>query len=109
MTCADTPFKNENPLTQKEVTLMELPRTNVTSPLLATDSALWFSVYGFGWGYRASSIPVEALRGKLGTANATPGQLMLAFESSRRQLLEAIEHKAWPPSGKRIALAGTYL
>jgi hypothetical protein len=57
---------------------MDQPRTNLTDPLLSTASTLWFSAYGFGWGYCAFALPAACEN--LGAANGTPKQFMLAFE-----------------------------
>ena len=69
---------------------------NFTAPLLSDDSILWFSAYGFGWGYCAFTLPTETVCEKLGAANETPKQLVLAFELGKRRLLQAVEQKASP-------------
>lgn len=84
---------------------MDQPRTALTTPLLSADSTLWFSAYGFGWGYCAFALPAEAVCEKLGAANETPKQLMLAFELGKRRLLQAVEQKALPVTGERITLS----
>lgn len=83
---------------------MAQPRTKLTAPLLLVDSTLWFSAYGFGWGYCAFAIAAETVCEKLGAANETPKQLMLAFELGKRRLLQAVERKALPGTGERITL-----
>lgn len=88
-----------------KVTTMDEPRTNLTPPLLSGDSTLWFSAYGFGWGYCAFAIPAEMVCEKLAAANETPKQLMLAFELGKRRLLQAVEQKALPGTGERITLS----
>ncbi|SOE94902.1 hypothetical protein SAMN05414139_07746 [Burkholderia sp. D7] len=55
---------------------MDQPRTKLTAPLLSDDSILWFSAYGFGWGYCAFALPTETVCEKLGAANETPKQLV---------------------------------
>ncbi|MFL9937043.1 hypothetical protein P0D88_50855 [Paraburkholderia sp. RL18-103-BIB-C] len=64
-----------------------------------------FSAYGFGWGYCAFALPAEAVCEKLGAANETPKQLMLAFELGKRRVLQAVEQKALPSTGERITLS----
>jgi hypothetical protein len=88
---------------------MDQPRTNLTAPLLSVDSTLWFSAYGFGWGYCAFALAAETVCEKLGAANETPKQLMLAFELGKRRLLQAVEQKALPGTGERITLSAADL
>jgi len=59
---------------------MNLPIVQFTAPVLCRDSAIWFSAYGFGWGYRAFAIPYDAMRACLGTEDLTDQQVRLAFE-----------------------------
>ncbi|WP_321964933.1 hypothetical protein [Paraburkholderia sp. J7] len=84
---------------------MEQSRMNLTAPLLSVDSTLWFSAYGFGWGYCAFALPAATVCEKLGAANETPKQLMLAFELGQRRLLQAVEQKALSSIGERITLS----
>lgn len=84
---------------------MKQPRTSLTAPLLSADSTVWFSAYGFGWGYCAFALPAETVCEKLGAANETPKQLMLAFELGKRRLLQVVEQKALPGTGERITLS----
>src|ERR1700675_4708456 len=88
-----------------DVTAVDQPRINLTAPLLSVDSALWFSAYGFGWGYCAFALPAETVCEKLGAANETPKQLMLAFELGKHRLLQTIARKALPGTGERITLS----
>lgn len=87
------------------VIAMDQPGTSLTAPFLSADSAVWFSAYGFGWGYCAFSLDSEVVCEQLGAANETPKQLMLAFELGKRRLLLAVEKKALPGTGKRITLS----
>lgn len=87
---------------------MDQPR-NLTDPFLCGDSTLWFSAYGFGWGYCAFALPAETVCEKLGAANNTPKQLMLAFELGKRRLLQTVEKKALPASGERGMLSAADL
>ena len=41
-------------------------RVVITAPILSRDALVWFSAYGFGWGYRAFALPYEAVRRQLG-------------------------------------------
>ncbi|HEX7913545.1 hypothetical protein A6V36_21600 [Paraburkholderia ginsengiterrae] len=84
---------------------MKQPRTSLTAPLLSADSTVWFSAYGFGWGYCAFALPAETVCEKLGAANESPKQLMLAFELGKRRLLQVVEQKALPGTGERITLS----
>ena len=88
---------------------MNQPLTKLTAPLFSADSTLWFSAYGFGWGYCAFALPAEAVCEKLGAANETPKQLMLAFELGRRRLLQAVAQKALLGTGERIVLSAADL
>ncbi|MFM0632457.1 hypothetical protein [Paraburkholderia xenovorans] len=88
---------------------MDQPCTNLTAPILSADSTMWFSAHGFGWGYCAFALPAKAVCEKLGAANETPKQLMLAFELGKRRLLQAVEQKALPGTGERIALSAAEL
>ncbi|CAB3793193.1 hypothetical protein LMG28614_03669 [Paraburkholderia ultramafica] len=81
----------------------------LTPPLLSADSTLWFSAYGFGWGYCAFALDAETVCEKLGAANETPKQLMLAFELGKRRLLQAIEPKTLPGTGERVTLSAADL
>ncbi|REE07601.1 hypothetical protein B0G71_8136 [Paraburkholderia sp. BL27I4N3] len=93
----------------QEVTAMSQPNTNLTVPLLTVDSTLWFSAYGFGWGYCAFALPAETVCEKLGAANGTAKQLMLAFELGKRKILQVVEQKAIPSTGERITLSAADL
>jgi hypothetical protein len=77
----------------------------LTVPFLCGDSTLWFSAYGFGWGYCAFALPAETVCEKLGAASKTPKQLMLAFELGKRHLLQTIEYRALPATDERLTLS----
>lgn len=89
----------------QEMTAVDQYHTNLTAPFLTVDSTLWFSAYGFGWGYCAFALPAETVCEKLGAANESPKQLMLAFELGKRRLLQTVEQKALPGTGERITLS----
>ena len=62
------------------------------------------SAYGFGWGYCAFSIPIEAIYEYLGAADSSTKQLMLAFELGRKRISKAVEQAKIPETGDRIIL-----
>ncbi|MGF6774065.1 hypothetical protein P3T18_006579 [Paraburkholderia sp. GAS199] len=84
---------------------MDLPTPSLTSPIIRQDGEMWFSAYGFGWGYCAFAVPAEIVCTELGAANQTQNQLMLAFELGRRRLSMAVQDTSIPESGERIALS----
>jgi hypothetical protein len=88
---------------------MDQPGANLTVPILTTDSSVWFSAYGFGWGYCAFALPAEVVCEGRGAANETPKQLVLAFELARHRLLKAAAEKALPSTGERITLSAADL
>ena len=77
----------------------------ITSPLVSSDAAIWFSAYGFGWGYCAFSLPAESVCKYLGAADTSRKQLMLAFELGRKRISKAIEQIGIPDTGDRITLS----
>jgi hypothetical protein len=84
---------------------MDPPGIDLTTPVTDADSTLLFSAYGFGWGYRAFALPAETICEKLGAANESPKQLMLAFELGKRRILLAVGQKALPDNGERSTLS----
>ena len=90
-------------------TTMSQRTAHLTEPILSADSSVWFSAYGFGWGYCAFSLPSDVICEKLGAANETPKQLMLAFELGKRRLTQVAEQKYLPQVGERITLAAADL
>jgi hypothetical protein len=85
--------------------VMNKPSIQLTSPILSGDAAVWFSAYGFGWGYRAFASPFEAICERLGAADMTDRQIRLAFELGKRRILKAIEPSAETPyEGLRVVL-----
>ncbi|MEX3936457.1 hypothetical protein AB4Y32_32585 [Paraburkholderia phymatum] len=80
-------------------------RTHFTAPILTTDSSLWFSAYGPGWGYCAFALPAEVLCEGLGAADDSPKQLLLAFGLAQHRLRKTIAGKRLPGTGERIALS----
>ncbi|WP_025097858.1 hypothetical protein [Burkholderia sp. A1] len=81
-------------------------RLHLTAPIVTGNASIRFSAYAPGWGYAAYALPAETLRLGLGAADASPQQLLLAFELGRQRLLRAIEQRTQrsTPGGKRITL-----
>jgi hypothetical protein len=88
---------------------MTQPTAHLTEPILSADSSVWFSAYRFGWGYCAFSLPFDVVREKLGAANESPKQLMLAFELAKRRLSHLVEQKYIPQLAERITLVAADL
>jgi hypothetical protein len=85
---------------------MDQPRTDITAPILCSAAAVWFSVYGFGWGYRAFALPFDIVCKELGARNETEQQVRLAFELSKRRILGAVQqYETAPATGERITLS----
>jgi len=85
---------------------MSVPRMNITAVRLTQESAVQFSVYGAGWGYRAYSISPHVICEELGAANTNPRQITLAFELSKPRILKAVQHsEAAPGTDGRTVLA----
>ncbi|HEX7931679.1 MAG TPA: hypothetical protein VF573_01145 [Paraburkholderia sp.] len=85
---------------------MNQPRMNLTAPLFLADSALWFSAYGFGWGYCAFALPFEVVCEELGARNETAQQVRLAFELNKRRILRTVQrYGVEPATGERITLS----
>lgn len=88
---------------------MEQPLVSLTAPILSIDSAIWFSAYGFGWGYCAFALPSEVVCECLGAADNSCKQLLLAFQLGKPRLLAAVERTARPGVGKRLPLSANDL
>jgi hypothetical protein len=88
---------------------MEQPITDLTEPILSIDSAIWFSAYGFGWGYCAFALPAEVVCECLGATDGSPEQLLMAFRVGKPRLLAAAERTARPGIGKRLPLSANDL
>jgi hypothetical protein len=78
---------------------------NLTSPRVSSNSTVWFSAYGFGWGYRAFALPAHAVREKLGAPDESARQLAIAFELGKHRILRTIVRIAPPQAGERIELS----
>ncbi|MFL9913778.1 hypothetical protein [Paraburkholderia sp. RL17-337-BIB-A] len=88
---------------------MEQPLTSLTAPILSADSAIWFSAYGFGWGYCAFALPSQVVCECLGAADDSPRQLLLAFQLGKPRLLAAVERTVRPGAGSRLSLSANDL
>jgi hypothetical protein len=84
---------------------MDLLAPNLTLPIVRHDGEIWFSAYGFGWGYCAFSLLAETVCQELGAANETQNQLLLAFELGKRRLSLAVQQIPIPENGERIMLS----
>jgi len=76
----------------------------ITRPIHSDVRAIWFSAYGFGWGYRAFELPFEVACEKLGAAGPTTKHSLLAFELGKRQILQVVDRKAGAKTGERLTL-----
>lgn len=82
------------------------PPTVIAAPILFADSAVWFSAYGFGWGYCAFALPCEVVCEELGARDETAQQVRLAFELNKRRTLRTVQHYgAASATGERIMLS----
>ncbi|WNC95491.1 hypothetical protein RI103_38025 (plasmid) [Paraburkholderia sp. FT54] len=86
---------------------MDQPRTVITVPIFCADSAaVWFSAYGFGWGYCAFALAFEVVREELGARSETVQEVRLAFELNKRRILRTVQQfGAASASGERITLS----
>jgi hypothetical protein len=84
---------------------MDQSGTVITAPILCADS-MWFSAYGFGWGYRAFALPFEVVCEELGARDETAQQVRLAFELNKRRILRTVQqYEAASTTGERITLS----
>jgi hypothetical protein len=86
------------------ITMVEV-RMNLTQPIISDESEVLFSAYGVGWGYCAFALPPDAICEELGAANASKRQLLLAFELGKRRILQVVNRRSLPDTGKRITLS----
>src|SRR5258707_7788237 len=70
---------------------MNAKLVSLSAPFISRDASLWFSAYGFGWGYCAFSIPIEAVCEYLGAAGASTKQLILAFLFGKNPLSKVVQ------------------
>jgi hypothetical protein len=84
---------------------MTQPTIAVTRPIPSDARAIWFSAYGFGWGYRAFELPFEVACEKLGAADPTAKHSLLAFELGRRQILRVVDRDSGRYTGERLTLS----
>ncbi|MEX3811264.1 hypothetical protein AB3X96_13505 [Paraburkholderia sp. BR13439] len=85
---------------------MDSSYINLTAPVVASQSTLWFSAYGFGWGYRAFELRPEVVCEYLGAADDSQKQLLLAFQLARPRLAGVAERKMPPSNGERTEITG---
>lgn len=85
---------------------MDIALPIISAATVQDDLAIWFSAYGFGWGYCVFEIRPSIMQTDLGATDMTPKQLLLAFELSKRAVLQAIANKILPTTGERITLLG---
>lgn len=76
----------------------------VTPPMFIDESEVWFSAYGFSWGYAAYSLPAQTVRAQMGAANGSVKQMTLAFELGKRRIREAVHTSDRPHAGERKPL-----
>ncbi|WP_246792166.1 DUF1488 family protein [Burkholderia perseverans] len=77
----------------------------LTAPVVTDNDSIRFSAYAPGWGYTAYALSAETLRQRLGAADASPQQLLLAFELGKQRLTRAIEQRiSNAPHGERVTL-----
>jgi hypothetical protein len=85
---------------------MNQPMIWITAPDLSDGSTVWFSAYGFGWGYRAFAVSYEVICESLGAGDTTEEQVRLAFQLGKRQILQAVlQHESLSYKGQRITLS----
>ena len=85
---------------------MDQPHTFMTAPILCGDSTVWFSAYGFGWGYCAFALSFEVVCEELGARYETVQQVRLAFELNKRRILRTVQQcGAASATGERITLS----
>lgn len=84
---------------------MTLPTIAITRPVPSDAHAIWFSAYGFGWGYRAFELPFEVACEKLGAADPSAKHSLLAFELGKRLILQAVDQNSETYTGERLTLS----
>jgi len=83
---------------------MSASNLNLTSATVSADSSLRFSAYKFGWGYCAFVIPSAIVCGRLSALDASPQQLINAFEFDKARISLAVAHHGPATSGERTNL-----
>jgi hypothetical protein len=92
-------------LRPRGVIAMSQPLVSITSPVLR-GTTVWFTAYGFGWGYRAFAVPYQAIQEALDPDDIGDEQIRLAFESGRSDILQAVlQYELSPYDGERIRLS----
>lgn len=84
---------------------MNQPFIWITAPILSHGTEVWFSAYGFAWGYRAFAISYEVVCRSLGAVDNTDEQIRLAIQLGQQTLLRAIRSRDLQPyEGQRISV-----
>src|SRR5258707_4763606 len=71
---------------------MNAKLVSLSAPFISADASLWFSAYGFGWGYCAFSIPIEAVCEYPGAAGGPTQQLLVSFLFGKERISEGVNH-----------------
>lgn len=87
----------------KASTVQAAPKLNLSQPVFA-DDGIQFSAFGLGWGFRAYALPAGVVIERLGAANATERQLVLAFQVNRQRITQAVLDADEPRTGERVIL-----
>lgn len=77
---------------------------HLTGATVSADSSLRFCAYKFGWGYGAFTIPGAIACSQLSAVDATPQQLLLAFELDKARISLAVARHGPAMSGERTNL-----
>lgn len=83
---------------------MSSTEPKLSEPMVTPTSAVLFSAYEFGWGYRAYELLNETICEDLGAAGDSHKQLLLAFQLGKRKILDAVARKVDPIAGERVTL-----
>lgn len=78
-------------------------KLNLSQPVF-TDDEIQFTAFGLGWGFRAYALPAGVVIDRLGAANASKRQLVLAFQVNRQRIAQAVLDADEPRTGERVIL-----
>jgi hypothetical protein len=87
----------------KASTEQAAPKLNLSQPVF-TDDEIQFTAFGLGWGFRAYALPAGVVIDRLGAANASKRQLVLAFQVNRQRIAQAVLDADEPRTGERVIL-----
>lgn len=80
----------------------------VSEPFMSSGSEVWFTAYGFGWGYRAFSVSIEKRSRSGPPGDDAARHMRAAFRSQRRRIIEAVRsYESVSYEGQRIRLSLT--